>query len=118
MKRIILILLFSTLIGANEQIPAPHQKQPILLKNGLIHTVSNGLINGAILFEKGKITRVAENIAPPEGAQVIDLEGKHVYPGLIAAVSGIGLIEISAVAVTNDHSERGTFNPNVRANVA
>ena len=118
MKQIILILLFSTLIGANEQIPAPPQKQPILLKNGLIHTVSNGLINGAILFEKGKITRVAENISPPEGAQVIDLEGKHVYPGLIAAVSGIGLIEISAVAVTNDHSERGTFNPNVRANVA
>mgnify|MGYP003688921913 FL=1 len=46
------------------------------------------------------------------------MKGKHVYPGLIAAVSGIGLVEINAVPVTNDHSERGDFNPNVRANVA
>ena len=46
------------------------------------------------------------------------MDGKHVYPGMIAAVSGLGLVEINAVAVTNDHSERGDFNPNVRTNVA
>ena len=118
MKRILITLIFFTFVIANDQIPAPPQKHPILLKNGVIHTVSNGVINGAILFEKGKITRIAEHISPPDGAEVIDLDGKHVYPGLIAAVSGIGLTEISAVAVTNDHSERGDFNPNVRANVA
>ncbi len=118
MKRTITIILFSTFLFANDQIPAAPQKHPILLKNGFIHTVSNGVINGAILFEKGKITHVGEFIAPPKGAEVIDLEGKHVYPGLIAAVSGIGLVEVNAVDVTNDHSERGDFNPNVRANVA
>jgi len=118
MKRIILTLVFSSFIFANDQIPAPPQKHPILLKNGVIHTVSNGVINGSILFENGKITHVGEYIAPPVGAEVIDLEGKHVYPGLIAAIAGIGLVEINAVPVTNDHSERGDFNPNVRANVA
>ncbi|MDP6339281.1 MAG: amidohydrolase family protein [Candidatus Marinimicrobia bacterium] len=118
MKRIILTLIFSSFIFANDQIPAPPQKHPILLKNGIIHTVSNGVINGSILFDKGKITHVGEYISPPAGAEVIDLEGKHVYPGFIAAVSGIGLVEINAVDVTNDHSERGDFNPNVRANVA
>ncbi|MBT3676912.1 MAG: amidohydrolase, partial [Candidatus Marinimicrobia bacterium] len=59
MKRLILTILFSSLF-ANDQIPAPPQKQPILLKNGVIHTVSNGVINGSILFEKGKITHVGE----------------------------------------------------------
>lgn len=118
MKRIILTILFTSFVLANDQIPAPPQKHPILLKNGVIHTVSNGVINGSILFEKGKITHIGEYIAPPAGAEVIDLEGKHVYPGFIAAISGIGLVEISAVDVTNDHSERGDFNPNVRANVA
>ena len=118
MKRIILTLVFSSFIFANDQIPAPPQKHPILLKNGVIHTVSNGVIYGSILFENGKITHVGEYIAPPVGAEVIDLEGKHVYPGLIAAIAGIGLVEINAVPVTNDHSERGDFNPNVRANVA
>jgi len=118
MKRTLILILFLTFIFANEQIPAAPQKHPILLKNGFIHTVSNGVVKGAILFENGKITRVAEFISPPAGAEVIDLEGKHVYPGFIAAISGIGLVEINAVAVTNDHSERGDFNPNVRANVA
>ena len=118
MKNLLLGLFFSSFIFANEQIPAPRQKQPILLKNGLIHTVSNGIIKGAILFENGKIMRIAENISPSIDTKVIDLKGKHVYPGLIAAVSGIGLVEINAVPVTNDHSERGDFNPNVRANVA
>ena len=78
-----------------------------------------GILEGVdILFENGKIMRIAENISPSIDTKVIDLKGKHVYPGLIAAVSGIGLVEINAVPVTNDHSERGDFNPNVRANVA
>ena len=118
MKNLLIIFLFIVSISANGQIPAPPQKNPILLKNGLIHTVSNGIVEGSILFDKGKILRIAKYITPPENCEVIDLDGKHVYPGMIAAVSGLGLVEINAVAVTNDHSERGDFNPNVRTNVA
>ena len=118
MKNLLIIFLLTVSISANEQIPAPPQKNPILLKNGLIHTVSNGIVEGSILFDKGKILRIAKYITPPENCEVIDLGGKHVYPGMIAAVSGLGLVEINAVAVTNDHSERGDFNPNVRTNVA
>ena len=118
MKRLLISFLLTVSISANEQIPAPPQKNPILLKNGYIHTVSKGTIEGSILFEKGKITRIAKYITPPKDCEIIDLNGKHVYPGMIAAVSGLGLIEINAVAVTNDHSERGDFNPNVRTNVA
>ena len=118
MKNLVVSFLLTVLISANEQIPAPPQKNPILLKNGYIHTVSKGTIEGSILFEKGKITRIAKYITPPKDCEIIDLNGKHVYPGMIAAVSGLGLIEINAVAVTNDHSEIGDFNPNVRTNVA
>ena len=118
MKKTLFMIIISTFISASDQIPGPPQSHPILLKNGVIHTISNGVIKGSILFENGKITHVGEFIAPQVGTEVIDLEGKHVYPGFIAAVSGIGLVEINAVDVTNDHSERGDFNPNVRANVA
>ena len=118
MKSLLTIYALSLFLFANEQIPAPPQKNPILLKNGFIHSVSNGTIEGSILFEKGKIVRIAKYISPPDNAEIINLEGMHVYPGLIAAVSGIGLVEINAVAVTNDHSERGDFNPNVRTNIA
>ena len=118
MKKTLFMIIISTVISASDQIPGPPQSHPILLKNGVIHTISNGVIQGSILFDNGKITHVGEFIAPQVGTEVIDLEGKHVYPGFIAAVSGIGLVEINAVDVTNDHSERGDFNPNVRANVA
>lgn len=118
MKNLLIGCLLTVLLFANEQIPAPPQKNPIILKNGFIHTISNGVIEGSILFNKGKIIRIAKYITPPKDCEVIDLKGKHVYPGMIAAVSGLGLVEINAVAVTNDHSERGDFNPNVRTNVA
>ncbi len=118
MKNLLIGCLLTVSLFANEQIPAPPQKNPIILKNGFIHTISNGVIEGSILFNKGKIIRIAKYITPPKDCEVIDLKGKHVYPGMIAAVSALGLVEINAVAVTNDHSERGDFNPNVRTNVA
>ena len=55
MKNILIIILFSFTINANDQIPAPPQKNPILLENGMIHTISNGVIKGSILLDKGKI---------------------------------------------------------------
>ena len=51
MKKIISVIFFG-LIFANDQIPAPPQAQPILMKNGFIHTISDGTIEGAILFDK------------------------------------------------------------------
>jgi len=118
MKKFITSFILMFAIYANAQIPAPSQTNPILLKNGFIHTISKGVVEGSILFDKGKIVRIAKYISPPDDCEIVNLDGKHVYPGMIAAVSGIGLVEINAVAVTNDHSERGEFNPNVRTNVA
>ena len=46
------------------------------------------------------------------------MTGKHIYPGLIDAYSTVGITEIGAVDVSNDITELGDFNPNVRAEVA
>ena len=43
---------------------------------------------------------------------------KHLYPGIIAPNSTLGLVEIGAVRATNDQDELGTFNPNVRSLIA
>ena len=47
-------------------------------------------------------------------AEVIDITGLHVYPGFIASATSLGLVEINAVRASEDHSEVGKFNPNVR----
>ena len=122
MRATIGLLLISLLssVSASDQVPAPPQTHPILLTNATIHPVSSDEIRrGAILFENGVITAVGRRITNlPDNTETIDLNGKHVYPGMIAAASIMGLTEIGAVAVTRDFSERGDVNPNVRAEVA
>jgi imidazolonepropionase-like amidohydrolase len=96
------------------------QEQPVVLRGATIHTVTKGTItNGTIVMERGKITAIGgAEVATPRGATVVDLTGKHIYPGLIDAYSTVGLTEIGSVDMSNDISELGDFNPNVRADVA
>ena len=105
--------------GAQVRMTVPPQTETVVLRGATIHTVTNGVIeNGTIVLEAGKIKAIGANIAVPPGAKVVDLTGKHIYPGLIDAYSTVGISEIGAVEVSNDVNELGDFNPNVRAEVA
>jgi imidazolonepropionase-like amidohydrolase len=120
-KMIVLILsiLFTSPAFSSDIIPGKPQEKPIALVGGTIHTVTKGTIeNGVVLFDKGKIVAVGREINIPKDAEVIDVKGKHIYPGLINAFTTIGLIEIGAVRATRDVTEVGLVNPNVRAEVA
>jgi imidazolonepropionase-like amidohydrolase len=104
---------------AQVMMPVAPQSQPVVLRGATIHTVTKGTIqNGTIVLENGKITAIGTDVQVPRAAKVVDLTGKHIYPGLIDAYSTVGLTEIGAVDVSNDIRERGDFNPNVRAEVA
>lgn len=104
----------------SDQIPGAKSKHPVLLRGGVIHTVSGETLHpGCVLIEQGKIKLVAKEIAAPsEKTQVIDLNGKHVYPGLIESTSQLGLVEIDSVRATIDTTEAGRVNSNVRTQVA
>lgn len=103
----------------SDQIPGAPQKQPILIQNGVLHTVSNGtLVNHSVLIKEGKIAEIAPSIASDPSYEVIDAQGKHVYPGLFDSLSYLGLVEIDSVNATIDNAEVGSLNPNVRANAA
>ena len=106
--------------SAQERMTVAPQEQPVVLRGATIHTVTKGTItNGTIVMERGKITAIGgAEVATPRGATVVDLTGKHIYPGLIDAYSTVGLTEIGSVDMSNDISELGDFNPNVRADVA
>src|SRR5260221_9730837 len=55
---------------------------PLLIKNGEIVTVGERYV-ADIYCEDEAITRIARNIAPPPGAEIIDANGKYVFPGFI-----------------------------------
>jgi imidazolonepropionase-like amidohydrolase len=127
------VVLASVMMVSTEALPqdlvpkAPPQDHPILLSGGTIHTVSGDTLEGgAVLFEGGRITQIM-NAADLRAwnrqshiatIQTIDIAGQHVYPGLIAASTNMGLSEIGAVAMTNDSRETGSFKSEVVAATA
>jgi imidazolonepropionase-like amidohydrolase len=81
------------------------QQKPLVLKGGKLLTVSHGAIeNGVLVMSAGKISAIgtASSIKIPKDAEMIDVTGMTVYPGLIDSESYLGLTEISAEGSTND----------------
>ena len=62
---------------------------------------------GTVLIRDGEIVAVGRDVDVPRIAEVIDAGGGVVTPGLFAALSGLGLEEISLNGEGNDRSARG-----------
>jgi imidazolonepropionase-like amidohydrolase len=119
---VVVVIVFITAAQfalANDETPGAPQQKPIALTNARIYTISQGVIpSGTVVFDKGKITAVGQNVQIPADAEVINCLGKLLYPGFIAPISTIGLVEIEAVRATRDVAEVGQYNPNAKAEVA
>jgi len=102
--------------------PAPKQSQSVYLTHATVHVGSGKVLqNATIGFENGKITFLEENPSfktDETMGKVIDCTGKHIYPGIIAPNTKVGLDEIEAVRATNDYAEVGNYNPDARAIIA
>lgn len=107
---------------ASDNVPAAPQKQALLFKGATVHTVSGENVqNASLLVQGGRITALAATDAAmtlPADTKVMDVKGKHIYPGIIAANTVMGLAEVQSVRATLDYAEAGAINPNARAIVA
>ncbi|MBS1621755.1 MAG: amidohydrolase family protein [Bacteroidetes bacterium] len=117
---LISFLLFTVMVKAQDDVyPAAAQKGTIYITNATIH-VGNGQVieNGTIEIKDGKISKVGAGISA--SGNIIDAKGKQVYPGLILPNTDLGLREIAGNAVrgSNDFSELGDWNTNIRSIVA
>jgi imidazolonepropionase-like amidohydrolase len=128
-KGLLALLLIAGAVLADPYVPEPPQSQPLMLVGATIHTVSDATIdNGRLLIHEGRIQAiftadgglVAGDLAQldPSAWRTINLDGLHLYPGLISADTVLGLDEIEAVRATVDVAEPGPINPNTRAEIA
>jgi imidazolonepropionase-like amidohydrolase len=79
---------------------------PIALRGARVVTVSGPVLEkGTVLLRNGLIEAVGENVDLPKDAWVIDGAGITVYPGLIDALSTVGLPETSAQTAAPARSE-------------
>lgn len=106
---------------AQNPAPAKPQAKAIALVGGTVH-VGNGSVieKGVVVFDKGILTAIgdANTAFDRSKTDVIEVTGKHLYPGLIAMGATTGLIGITSVRATADNQEIGALNPNVRALIA
>ena len=87
--------------------------ETLLLTGATVHTASGATItNGQVLVREGKIAAVGNSVYG-EGAREISLKGQHLYPGMIALNTDLGLVEIDAVRSTIDAREVGEYTPDI-----
>jgi imidazolonepropionase-like amidohydrolase len=113
-----LLMLASFGLYAQETMhPSPAQSKKIVISGGTLH-IGNGQVieNGTLSIEKGKIK--IETAAVTGDVERIDATGKHVYPGVIAPNTNLGLVEVSSTKSTADFDELGDMNPSIRSIVA
>jgi imidazolonepropionase-like amidohydrolase len=112
-------LALVVIASASTIIPAKRPAGPVLLRGGTVHTASGPVLEKTdLLMVDGKIAALGRQLKAPAGAEVVNVTGRHIYPGIISANSQLGLTEIGSVRATVDTTELGTVNPNARTQVA
>ena len=121
-KQIIYSVLFFLLIGNSfaQKTPASKQTTAFSIEGATAHLGTGTVIDDAlIMFADGKITFVGSaKMKIARQGTIINAQGKHVYPGFIAANTTLGLGEIDAVKASIDDREIGTMNPHIRSLIA
>ena len=104
---------------AHDMVPGKKLEQPLLLTGLTVHTATGTVAKDTdVLIIDGKIAALGVDLTVPAGANVLALDGKHLYPGMIALANQLGLIEIEAVRSTDDSTEVTQTNPDLRAKIA
>ena len=97
----------------------PDGGELIAIVGGTLHPITAPDVEGGtLLVQDGHIVDMGRDLAVPAGARVIDATGEHVWPGLIALSTSIGLREIGSVRGTLDDSEIGGNQPDLRVSSA
>ena len=94
-----------------------------LIMGGVAHLGTGEKIeNSLIVVRDGKFDLVADasvvRIDPSAFDTIIRAYGKHIYPAFISPNTTLGITEIDRVKATKDYNEVGSYNPNVRSQIA
>lgn len=102
----VVVFLCVNLSGSREKVLA--------VTNAHIYPISQDEIPAGILLLKGtKILAVGKNLTIPQGAEVIDANGKHVMPGIVESHSHMGQKQLWQGPVT--HSNNNELSDPVNA---
>lgn len=99
----------------------PSDRPAYALVGGHIHTMAGAdFPDGTLVIRGDEIVAVGSRsmVDVPNDAHVVDVRGRHVWPGLIDAGTSMGLSEIDSVAGSVDARSSSGFQADLRALVA
>lgn len=116
------LLLGGTALSAHAaDAPAPLPSGDFAVTNATI-AIGDGsapITGGAVVVRGGRIVAAGKDVTVPSGLPVIDGTGKWVTPGLVSAVTDLGLLGVGAVDESNDSSaESARFSAGLDVSVA
>jgi imidazolonepropionase-like amidohydrolase len=89
---------------------------PVALVGGTVHPIAGpSLPETTLVMADGRIAAIGKRPELPSGTRILDVTGRHLYPGLFDASTNLGLSEIGSLPETIDETEIGEINPHVRA---
>jgi imidazolonepropionase-like amidohydrolase len=89
----------------------------LAITQGRLYTITHGVIDkGTILIDGGRFVDVGSDLMVPQGAQVVDAAGYHVYPGLVDAHTHLGVYaEVTGPEGADGNEMTDPIVPHVRA---
>ena len=99
-------LLTSAAIAA-VTLAVPTLAQDMAITNATVVVGDGGepIRGGTVVVRAGKVVAAGAGVPVPTGVETIDAQGKWVTPGLVAAITDLGLLDVDAVAESNDYGK-------------
>ena len=94
----------AALVALLAGISAPALTQNMAITNAtlVVGDGSEPIRGGTVLVQNGKVVAAGISVAVPAGVRTIDAGGKWVTPGLVVAVTDLGLVDVGLVDESND----------------
>lgn len=85
-------------------IASPALAQTVAITGGkvVIGDGSDPIDGATVLVQDGKVVAVGRDVVVPAGTRKVDASGKWVTPGLVVAITDLGLVDVEAVNDSND----------------
>ncbi len=99
-------MIRTLLLSAAALIALPAAAQDVAITNAklVIGDGSTPIDGGTVVVRGGKVVAAGAGVAVPAGIERVDAGGRYVTPGIVAAFSRVGLVEVDAVGATNDRN--------------
>lgn len=99
----------------------PAAAEVVAFVGGTLHPVSGPPVEDGVLVIDGDTIVAAGpagGVELPAGVRTVDVTGKHLYPGFVHPMTDLGLVEVNSVPGSDDRTELGPVNSDVRVEVA